>query len=149
MPSERANLANRLNSAKSTGPRTALGKAHSKQNARKHGLSIIDSNHGMEAEIEHLAGLIAGKHGFDAAIFEAARTAAEAQLYLQRVQAFKTTLLQSGARNEESGAEAGQCLPTNFLTEICAQLERLDRYETRALSRRKFAFRRFLALANR
>lgn len=148
MTSERANHANRRNSVKSTGPRTPSGKAQSRQNARKHGLSIVDSNHRMEAEIERLAGLIAGRHGCKVAIFEAARTAAEAQVYLQRVQAFRTALLQSGVRNGESGAEAGQGVPSKYLTEIFAQLERLDRYETRALSRRKFAFRRFLALAN-
>lgn len=149
MTSERASHANRRNSAKSTGPRTPSGKAQSKQNARKHGLSIVDSNHRMEAEIERLAGLIAGGHGGNVAIFEAARTAAEAQVYLHRVQAFKTALFQSGAKNEQLGAEAGQCSSANFMTEIFAQLEQLDRYETRALSRRKFAFRRFLVLANR
>lgn len=77
MTSERASHANRRNSAKSTGPRTSAGKARSNQNARKHGLSVSDLDPQADTEIEHLAGLIAGKHVISDVIFHAARAAAE------------------------------------------------------------------------
>lgn len=149
MTSERARLANRLNAKKSTGPRTSVGKAQSKQNARKHGLSIEGLDPQMEADIEILAGLIAEKYECDVALDEAARIAAEAQVHLQRVQAFRTALLRSGVEDGTSGVEVGQRLASEIVLETSVQLERLDRYEARALSRRKFAFRRFLTLANR
>ncbi|MCK2055489.1 hypothetical protein [Methylobacterium sp. 37f] len=149
MTSERARLANRLNAKKSKGPRTSVGKARSKQNARKHGLSIEGLDPQTEADIEILAGLIVEKYECDVALYEAARSAAEAQVHLQRVQAFRTALLRSGVGDGTSGIEAGQRLTSEIVLETSVQLERLDRYEARALSRRKFAFRRFLVLANR
>jgi hypothetical protein len=42
--SERKLKANRENAKKSTGPRTSLGKAYSRRNARKHGLFIRDKD---------------------------------------------------------------------------------------------------------
>jgi hypothetical protein len=149
MTSERASHANRLNAAKSTGPRTPSGKAQSKQNARKHGLSIANLNPEMESEIELLAELIAGSYGVAADILEAARAAAEAQINFERVQAVKFEILRSGGANALSGVKAGQSSSNNLFPEIFDQLERLDRYEARALSRRKFAFRRFLERINR
>ena len=149
MTSERASHANRRNAAKSTGPRTPSGKAQSKQNARKHGLSIIDLDPEMESQIEHLAELIADSYGIAGGILEAARDAAEAQLKFQRVQAFKSSILRSGVANAASQAEAGLGSPNDLFPETFDKLERLDRYEARALSRRKFAFRRFLECVNR
>ena len=149
MTFERASHANRRNSAKSTGPRTLSGKAQSKQNARKHGLSIVDLNPQMELEVENLAELIAGSYGMADDIINAARNAAEAQIKFQRVQAFKSEILRSSVANAASGAKGDQRSPNEFLPEILDQLERIDRYEARALSRRKFAFRRFLECVSR
>ena len=138
------NGSNRRNSTKSTGPRTYGGKARSKQNFLNHGLSILDLNPQVEAEIDHLVWLLTEKHGPDVAILDAACTA-EAQVHPQRIQAFRSGLLRNYTPNETSGLEADQSLPNESFSNIFVQVERLGWYEASALSRRKSAFRRFLA----
>ncbi|WP_336488128.1 hypothetical protein [Methylobacterium nigriterrae] len=78
MTSDRAIRANRRNAQARTGLHTAAGKSRSGQNARKHGLLAADPDPHADAEIERLAVLIAGKHGVDFAVAEAARALAEA-----------------------------------------------------------------------
>lgn len=147
MSSERATQANRHNAQASTGPRTAAGKARSGQNARKHGLSAVDPNPEAEAEIERLAMLIAGEHVSDAGVLAAARDVAEAQLHLQRVKKFKIVLLRTETLLHDSGGEPDGLLAAEIPPGLFLQLERLERYERRALSRRKFAARRLNELA--
>lgn len=149
MTSERASRANRRNAQASTGPRTPAGKARSGQNARKHGLSAVDPNPSAETEIERLAELIAGEHGRDATVRESAWAVAEAQFQLQRVLACRTALLRNGLLIPEREAEGDERSAAEILEELLLHLERLDRYERRALSRRKFAIRRFYELASR
>lgn len=142
MISDRAHI-NRRNAQASTGPRTLKGKARSRQNARKHGLSVIDPNPEAEEDIERVAGLIAGEHGNDTVILESARAVAEAQLQLQRVLSLKTTLLRRWTLARERSSEKDDHLLTDTPEEFLDYLESLERYERRALSRRKFAARRF------
>jgi hypothetical protein len=143
MTSERATGANRRNAQASTGPRTLAGKARSGQNARKHGLSAADPNPEVEAEIEALAALIAGEHVSGVGVLEAARAVAEAQFQLQRVKAFKIALLRSETAAQAREAEPdGQPL-AEILVTLFQQLEGLERYERRALSRRRSSARRF------
>lgn len=149
MTSERASHANRRNSRKSTGPRTTIGKSRSKQNSLKHGLSVVEPYSLAGAEIEYLAMIIAGDYETDAVILAAARTAAEAQVYLQRVRAFRIAMLRSGTADATSEAERGHCSSSVPSPQTFVELDKLSRYEARALSRRKSAFRRFLALVNR
>ncbi|ACB23235.1 conserved hypothetical protein [Methylobacterium radiotolerans JCM 2831] len=149
MTSERASRANRRNAQVSTGPRTLAGKARSRQNARKHGLSAMDPNPDAEIEIERLADLIANRHGRDANVGEAARAIAEAQVQLQRVFACRIALLRNRPLNPEGDARGDEGSPARTSEELLLQLERLERYERRALSRRKFAIRRFYELVGR
>lgn len=143
MTTERATRANRRNAQASTGPRSPAGKARSGQNARQHGLSAVDPSPEVEAEIDALARLIAGEHVVNAPVLDAARAVAEAQVQLQRVKAFKIALIRSGTSARGQEAEAGGCSFSEIPVALFQQLEGLERYERRALSRRKFAVRRF------
>jgi hypothetical protein len=130
MASERQIAANRANALKSTGPRTAAGRAKSSRNAYRHGLSLPMS---LDSElVESLARAIAGADQPEAARedqLEAARALAEAQLELRRIREAKVAATPTGL---------DQMLDPEALTGLCA----IGRYERLALSRRKAAKRR-------
>lgn len=86
--------ANRLNAKRSTGPRTAAGKARVAENAFSHGLAVpITQTPGVEARIEEMARVIAGE-GAEAGRLELARRVAEAQLDLVRIQEARRRLFE-------------------------------------------------------
>jgi hypothetical protein len=83
--SDRSITANRRNARKSTGPKTAAGRARSSQNARRHGLTLpIRSNPTLCKEVEALACKMARPEA-TVEILGRARQVAEAQLDLRRV----------------------------------------------------------------
>jgi hypothetical protein len=93
MTSERKRAANRRNARRSTGPRSADGKARSRENAWRHGLaSSIDRIPGLRAEIEQLALAIAGPKPTPA-MLDCARNAAEAQFEIVRVRGGRADLI--------------------------------------------------------
>lgn len=127
--------ANRRNALRSTGPRTEEGKARSRRNALKHGLSVpVSRDQAVAADLatmaEVFAPLLNGSH-------EIARLAAESQLQMMRVQ----------RRRIESTTRSIERVKTldNLLSEQTAEswgtaaalpeTAALDRYEQRALSR--------------
>jgi hypothetical protein len=150
MTSERKIRANRANARASTGPKTARGRARSARNAFRHALSLsVYSDPLVSEEVETLAREIAGPDA-NAEIQDLARQIAEAQIDLRRVRyARHQFLTQTSA--EPPGAPLGA--PEKFVTSvpegphkfatILSQEARMDRYERRALSRRKFAIRAF------
>jgi hypothetical protein len=131
MSGARRAFSNRVNARKSTGPRTAAGKAAVARNARRHGLSLpLWREQAIQRDVDALARRIIGSIAGLAAepcLHALACRIAEAQLDLARV---RRARLPVRARLETDPAAAHELL-------------RLDRYERSALARRKFALRAF------
>jgi hypothetical protein len=148
----RAN-SNRRNARRSTGPKSAAGKAKVAKNALRHGLAIparLDS--ALSQEIEELAELIAGRN-VAPYLLDCSQRVAEAQIDLRRIRRVRLSawskvetgeLRQGGVSPEISQASPGSdSFGAAELNTFAKQLLRLDRYERRALSRRKAAIRDF------
>jgi hypothetical protein len=147
--------ANRKNAARSTGPRSAEGKARASRNAYRHGLAVsVLNDPAISAEVEVLARAILGKRNNSWELLYA-RIVAEAELDLVRVRATRKKLVDAALAGESSGGiEAAERAAqphvvddTRFesLLRALPQLELLERYERRAFSRRRPAFREMYA----
>jgi hypothetical protein len=172
MTSERMIAANRSNGRRGCGPRTAAGKASSRRNALRHGLSVPLVNvPGMCAEVEKLARIIAGANADDTQLGHA-RMVAEAQLDLMRIRGIKSAIMNSltakvnppsagifaeevkisseggdaGLVSDDFSSEGGCSQELAMIPPVLRQLSRLERYECRAISRRRRAMRAFLAV---
>jgi hypothetical protein len=191
MTSARRIAANRANARRSTGPRTAAGRARSARNALRHGLSTpLTRDVGLHAAALALARRLVDEGG----PVELARAVAEATVEVWRVRRrrhevvfealahrSRATLLGRAIDTwlERHGIEPGTLTAAQFLrpaadvgaltssdlaklassaahvdespaereagmlAELAPALRRLDRYERRALARRKFAMRAF------
>jgi len=125
MTSARKRAANARNARACTGPKTAAGKARAARNARGHGLSLpVLADPALAPEVELWARKIAGE-GASATRLSLAARVAEAQIDLVRIRRLRLDLLPA--------------LPHD--ADAIRRLIRIDRYERRALSRRKFAIR--------
>ena len=128
--------ANRANARKSTGPKTASGKARVSRNARRHGLSSPKACAGLYTpQVEALAREIAGQDTAGERLALAGNIAA-AQLDLARIRIAKRDL-QDAANFGSTDAQH----PCDW--SVLPQLERLDRYEQRVFTRRRRAIREF------
>lgn len=142
MTSKRRLRANRANARFSTGPRTLSGKSRASQNARQHGLSVPISSESKEysEEIQDWARRILDDRA-SPELRELAFRIAEAQVALLHIRNVRHLILSSATTDlpdfcsDEAFAAA--------IASSAAQLSALDRYERRALSRRKFAIRAF------
>jgi hypothetical protein len=139
--------ANRRNAQKSTGPRSAAGKARIRNNALQHGLAIPAHYYGEE--IEDVAGEFA-PDSVDPAEQDLARHAAEAHLALLRIRQTKVGLINGAAKRLERDADAQSSAQDERTSLAFAQqaktLAAFDRYERRALGRRNRALRKLRRL---
>jgi hypothetical protein len=146
---------NRRNARRSTGPKSAAGKAKVAKNALRHGLAIpARLDPALNREIEGFAELIAGASA-PAFLLDCAQRVAEAQIDLRRIRRVRLSAwskVETGElRRGAAAPEISQASPAGpaELNTFAKQLLRLDRYERRALSRRKAAIREFESIMQR
>jgi hypothetical protein len=148
--------ANRNNARASTGPKSAAGRRRSAQNALRHGFARpFASDSSLLEAVDALAREIVGPDPDDD-VLEIARRVAEAQITLSRVRVLRQKLLADRltevgskerpdnsevAATERTLSQAGVQTLAAALLHQDSQLLILNRYERRALSRRKFAIR--------
>ena len=150
MISERKRVANAQNAKRSTGPRTPAGKAASRYNALRHGLAIpIVGDPTYTAEINELARMILDGVE-DRAALAYAQIIAEQSIELRRIAAAKTALHSCALADAEKAAEDQDDEEAwrdegEPLADAAAVLRSFERYERRAISRRKTAMRDLLA----
>ncbi len=147
MSSERRAAASRRNGYASRGPRTLAGKARASRNALRHGLNLpVLADAQVSAEARALATRIAGDRA-GPVLWSFALRIAEAQLDLCRVRSVRHRLLNRNPDTPAAAGENGQARCLQRLARITGEcgkeLSALDRYERRALSRRKSAIRAF------
>jgi hypothetical protein len=143
MISARKLSANRENARASTGPRTQAGKTRAGRNALRHGLALsalVDPV--RKPELDLLAREIDGDCE-DAQLHELAYRIAAAQADLVRVRNVRHDIIATALNY--SADEVPEII---HLGNLARRLVPIDRYERRALSRRKTAIREFVALQN-
>jgi hypothetical protein len=144
--------ANRENARLSTGPRTAEGKARSSRSAFRHGLSlglsipVLAGSGPFSEEVEDLAGRMV--EGYSSPVLlDYARRVAEAEVDLRRIRQVRSELLSIILTEACSPGSADHTVASRRFagrpSKLVQMLQRSDRYERRALSRRKLAIRTF------
>jgi hypothetical protein len=139
--------ANRQNAKKSTGPRTAAGKARAARNAETHSLNTpITRSPFLQERVIELTDAIAGPNP-TAQRLEAAREVAAAQVHVERVCSVHETYWQRHAAQIATGLTstdgAGTPRENSPLGDLISKVKPLPRYHKRALSLRKRAFQAF------
>ena len=134
MATDRQIAANRRNGLLGRGPNTSAGKARSSRNALKHGLSIpINRDKTLRRQIEVLARILAQSEAGN--VFGQARAAAEVEFELARARAVLEAVLTRAGITPE-------CVEGTALIQVLPELQRLERYERRAFSKRTRAHTR-------
>ena len=133
MPSDRKITANRNNAKKSTGPRSVAGREAARRNARRHGLAVaVGGDPAFHEDIEKLSKVLSLSRGTQQ-VSEHAREAAEATLDLVRIRKVRAFLIETLYFAATAASDS--------ITDLNGKLAKLERYERRAVSRRKRALR--------
>jgi hypothetical protein len=133
--SDKRIAANRANARRSAGPRTARGKRRSARNALRHGLSIpIGRDLEFAKPIAEFARRLVGDEASEGAL-DLARMVAEGHFEIVRVR-------RSRERMFDREVTVG-VLPNLRALKVLASI---DRYEQRAIGRRRMALRRLETL---
>src|SRR5437016_4870942 len=115
MTSEANIAANRRNAQRSTGPRTALGKARVRRNALRHGLAArVVSDFNAATEMDRVAANIFGPEACSSER-EQARTIAEAQVTLKQVRRTRTNIMEQMLLSDARGGASTAGLIINQL----------------------------------
>jgi hypothetical protein len=124
MATQRQIEANRRNAKKSTGPRSAEGKARSSRNSFRHGLSIPSGHiEAFARDVIELVTIIGSPEDDSSATY----AVAEGQIDLLRVQRSRASMM-----NAVSGRDMSQ---------LAKELTKLDRYERKAFLKRNTGLR--------
>jgi hypothetical protein len=134
LASDKKVAANRRNAKKSTGPRSKTGKKAVRNNAVKHGLSADNAGTEVEALTDLLHDKLLNKSEPSALTHVQVRDVAEMELIARRAREAKVELL----RGADDPANTSYILDT---------YKRIDRYERRALSRKKSILRTIVSNA--
>jgi hypothetical protein len=134
MTSTRKLESNKRNASRSTGPRTPGGKLVSRNNARRHGLATrLEDDCEVNERIECLAAvLVAGSDDFER--IEQSRILAGCHFDLHRIRAARYEVFST--MNELENVTG------NDLETALRAMDKISRYEGRALSKRKRALRK-------
>jgi hypothetical protein len=135
MGSPRKQEANRRNAQKSTGPRSPTGRARASRNALKHGLAAASRDPDHPSMVGELVQELRDEFGLNQEIVPDLFPIVEAEIDLLRARFIRACLLQDLVNQMKGDA------PDERVATLLDQLSRADRYERRALSRRKFAVR--------
>ncbi len=128
MATDKQIIANQLNAEKSTGPRTKAGKRRVSNNALKHGLASVAADEKTDAIAEGLLSDLCAGQTRSVIAHERALEIAELQSLVIRARKAKAELLQDALDEPDLG-------------DLLDQYRRIDRYEHRALSRKKTLLR--------
>jgi hypothetical protein len=144
MTSPRQIKSNQANARMSTGPRSMGGKARSACNALKHGLAApVNLNTDTASQIASLALSLVGDQLRNSPVWIYAQQIAEAELDLVRIRQARVQAWNQQAA--EWTSPIGQRLPNERAIQtykaLASLLAKIDRYERRALSRRRTAIR--------
>ena len=133
--------ANRLNARLSTGPKSREGRLRSAQNARRHGLSVsIFYDEEWSKEIEILSRKLVSQNT-DPEFRAHANRFAEAQADLSRIRATKHQILEQLLSQNVAIISQLPSRSSEFDPQALKDLTKIDRYEKRAISRRRSAMR--------